>query len=210
MLCAVVNRYFGDWERLVIIERLYRGGQVDTAFIAVAITSGGIKAVTNFGPEGPGGDIWKATLRLRTFHVDRTKFEACLAELDKAHRDTGWRPFLWYGGRDWPVYFLHDIRLNQDDRWSPLDFACGITGWAMLPEKRLAPLQRAPRDYAKAEQAFKKYQVWHAYDEGTEAGEELRKAGAPYASLINLVWESTLGQPEVTILGVPPPVRLER
>ena len=210
MLCALVNRYFGDWKRLVIIERLQRGGQVDTGFIAVAITPDGLRGVTNFGPEGPGGLAWRTTRRLRAFRVDRTKFEACLAELDEAHQRTLYSPFLWYGWRDWPVYFLHyikyEVKAKYEGRWPSMeDFTCAFTGWALLPEDRLAILQSAPRDYAKAQGVFNKYRVWHAYDEGSEAAKELREAGATYASLLSLVWESTLGQPDHGVLGEYPP-----
>lgn len=206
MLCALVNRYFGDWNRLVVIERLERGGNVCTGFVAVGITRDGlVRGVTNFGPEGPDGIQWRTTLRLRSFRVDRTKLEACLAELDKAHQQTVYAPFLWYGCKDWPAYFLHDFRIRDTGEWPRMDYLTfGFTAWAMLPEDRLAALQCAPRDYAKAETVFKKHRVWQAYDEGSEADKELHEAGATYASLLSLVWENTLGQPDHGVFGVYP------
>jgi hypothetical protein len=107
-LSALVNRYFGDWQRLVIIERLERGGNVETGFIAIAVRPGGPVGVTNLTEEGPSAGMWKADCSPRVFPVDRRKFEFCLARIDEA-RQTTVRPLLWYCCRDWPFYFLHDF-----------------------------------------------------------------------------------------------------
>ena len=212
-LCALVNRYFGDWERLVIIERLSRGGWIETGFIAVAVTRAGPVAVTNFDPQGPDAGQWNTTLVPRTFTVDRRKFESCLAELNKAPQNIK-RHFLWYGNTDLPIYFLHDIRLNRRPAQyeQPMTyFSFGFCAWAAVPDNERARLLKAPCDYATADDILSKYEPWQQYDVDSEADRELRQAGAPYASLLSLVWECTLGRPDYTILGVdplaPPPAK---
>jgi len=214
ILCALVNRYFGDWERLVIIERLQRGGWVATGFIAVAVTPDGIKGVTNLGVNGPDAGQWVATTHPRVFAVDRAKFESCLVELDKFRQNAIWRPLLWYSYRDFPVYFVHDMKVNRKssrDDWILTTSAFALCGWAVLPDGDRERLLKGPRDYARAEEILSKYHPWQDYDVGSEADKELRKAGATYASLLSLVWECTLGRPDYAVLGVdplaPPPAK---
>jgi len=210
MLCALVNRYFGDWERLVIIERLQRGGWVDTGFIVVGVTRDKMIGVTNFDPKGHDGIRWSSTVRLRTFRVDRAKFESCLAELDKMHESTTIRPLLWFTQRDWCFYFLHDIRIRRDrdpaaSPFRPTSRCFAFTGWPTdLPEDQRVRLAKAPRDYARAQEILDKHKPWQEYDPDSEAMQELREAGATYASLLSLLWESTLGQPDYGVLGVYP------
>jgi len=119
------------------------------------------------------------------------------------------RPFLWYECSDWPFYFLHDIK-RQPSGKSPegcgkvTSFYFGFSGWGLLPEEERTRLLNAPRDYARAEEILRKYKPWQAYDVGGEADKGLRKAGAAYASLLSLVWQSTLGHPDRAVLGVYP------
>jgi hypothetical protein len=207
MLCALVNRHFGDWERLVIIERLERGGNVATGFIAVAVTPDGIKGVTNLGVNGPDAGQWVETTHPRVFAVDRARFESCLVELDKFGQHAIWQPLLWYSYRDVPIYFMHDIKFNRKpSQDEPLlkTSAFALCGWAVLPAGERERLLKGPRDYARAEEILSKYHPWQDYDVGSEADRELRKAGATYASLLSLVWECTLGRPDYAILGVAP------
>jgi hypothetical protein len=210
ILCALVNRYFGNWERLVVIERLERGGWVATGFIAVAVAGEATTGVTNLGPQGPDAGQWTATTHPRVFEVQRAKFESCLLELNKARKGISRRPFLWYSNKDWPVYFLHDIKLNHKparDEWPLSCFSFAFCGWAVLPESEKLRLLKAPRDYPRAHEALCRYRTWQEYDVGSAADKELRDAGTTYASLLNFVWESTLAKPDYGVLGVDPLAR---
>jgi hypothetical protein len=103
------------------------------------------------------------------------------------------------------VYFLHDFKIKDQSGWPKIErLSFAFTAWANLAEDRLAALQGAPRNYARVKMILCKYKPWQAYDEGSEADKELREAGATYASLLSLVWESTLGQPDHGVLGVYP------
>jgi len=206
-LCAVINRHFGKWERLVIVERLEYGGHDETGFIVAAVTRDGLMGVTNLGPKGPDAGLWEATLWPRAFRLDRVKFESCLAELDKARKSRKglWSELLWFNNIDWPLYLLHDIK--SDGSY----ISIGVCAWADLEDAERVRLLKAPLDYAKAAELIRKSPPWQNIVEGSASAKELRLAGATYASLIALVWENTLGKPDYFVLGVdplaPPPAK---
>jgi hypothetical protein len=203
-LCAVINRHFGKWERLVIIERLQYGGYDETGFIVAAVTRGGLMGVTNLGPKGPDAGLWEATLCPRAFRLDGVKFESCLAELDKARKSRKglWSELLWFNNIDWPLYLLHDIK--SDGSYLSLAVCGWGWRWADHEDADRARLLKAPLDYAKAAELVSKSPPWQNIVEGSASAKELRKAGATYASLLSLVWECTLGRPDYAILGVDP------
>lgn len=198
MLCAIVNTYFGQWDRLVIIERLEHGGCYETGFIAVAVVPTGLMAVTNYGPEGPNAGMWVATDIPRSFKVDRERFNTLMVRLDMARKPLP-RGMFWFPNIDWPVYILHDI--SADGQY--LSYA--IAGWAEIPEDGLRErlLMEQPT-YAQAAKFVDGATPWMGIPEGSNAARELRQAGAVYATLIDLVWKCTLGMTDYLVLEVDP------
>jgi hypothetical protein len=196
-LCALLNRYFGEWERLVIIERV-DFVKDQTGFLVAAVSRDGLVGVTNLRWDGPGFTSWEATPRPRIYSLDRPKFESCLSELDKA-RDVLGRDLLWFNNIDWPLYLLHDIK--SDGSY----LSIGVCGWADTDDAERARLLKARPDYAKAAALVHRAKPWQPIpSDGAETEKELQQAGATYASLIARVWESTLGRPDYTVTGTPP------
>jgi len=192
-LCALLNRYFGQWRRLVIIERVDIVSD-ETGFIVAAVTRNGLVGVTNLRPVGPGFTSWEEVPCPRPFRLDRVKFESCLAELDKAEKDLV-RDLFWFPNVDWPLYLLHDVKSD-----GPY-LSVAVCGWANVDDADRAELLKAAPDYAGAVALARKTKPWQAVAPDSKPGKRLRQAGATYASLIARVWESTLGSPDYAIAG---------
>jgi len=47
-LCTLLNGYWGNWQRLIIIERPSWNAEADYRFVAAGVTDGAIKIVTNY------------------------------------------------------------------------------------------------------------------------------------------------------------------
>jgi hypothetical protein len=188
-LCDLVNRHFGEWQRLVIIERL---GIInhECGFVAIAIADDGPKAVTNLRRDG---DLWEDSIYPRVVRTDAGKFRACLAELDRARSVLPPR-LLWFGNMDWPIYVLHDVK--PDD----YSFSFAVCGPFGNGDPKVHP-PRPPIDYAKAARQVGKETPPRAIFEGTPRAKELREAGGVYAALIAMVWEASLGPRDLTIFG---------
>jgi len=192
-LCALLNGYFGEWQRLVIVERVDVESD-ETGFVVVALTRNGLMGVTNLRPVGPGVYSWEVSRCPRSFQLDRPRFQSCLAELDEARQKLKDGLFL-FENIDWPLYLLHDIR--SDGSY----LAFGTCGWAEFDDGDRKHLLEAPPDYAKAAALVGKAKPWQAIANGSPPAKELREAGATYAALIARVWESTLGRPDYFLLG---------
>lgn len=188
-LCDLLNRHFGEWQRLVIIERL--GSVVyECGFVAIAVTADGPKAATNLRRSG---DVWNDSIYPRAVRIDAHRFQACLAELDRARKVLPQRLF-WFDNVDWPVFVLHDVKADD----VPFSFAvCGPFG----PDDRSVPLPPPALEYAKAARVVGKEAPQRSVDDGTPRAKELREAGGVYAALMALVWESSLGPRDYMILG---------
>jgi len=185
-LCAVVNNWFGKWDRLVILERITfgRGGY---AFVAVASTSGRLEGITNL--ELTIGRDWRSEAeRLQAFAPDQEAFEDCLAELGRA-RAVLPEVLLWYRSIDAPVYVLHDM--SSDGK----TFSFAVSGY----EENLDPgttVSKRADEFAVATQLLKEVHPQWFVSDGTLEGGKLRMAGGIYARLLASVWRSTLGQPD--------------
>jgi len=197
MLCSIVNTYFEQWERLVIIERLEHGGNDETGFVVVAVMPSGLTAVTNYGLKGPEAGMWVATEFPRLFKVDRERFQSLMVRLDLA-RETLPRGLFLFPNVDWPVYILHDIK--SDGSY----LAYGIAGWAEAEDDTMERLLKAQPTYAEAAKLVGKMMPWQGIEEGSQAARELRQAVATYAALVDMVWQCTLGRPDYFIIGVDP------
>ncbi|HUU93381.1 MAG TPA: hypothetical protein VM238_19480 [Phycisphaerae bacterium] len=190
-LCALVNRHFGHWDRLVIIERISFGGG-GYGFIVVARTSRDLVAVTNL--ELSERDTWYSERnRLRELTPDRQAFEACSAEIDEAG---GVLPevLLWFSNVDWPVYVLHNIRPDGKA------FSFAVSGYIAGKDPGVNAPKRADEFAAGARLLREVRPRWFVSDATPEAS-KLRMAGGVYARLLARVWRSTLGEPDDCILG---------
>jgi len=189
-LCAILNRHFGKWERLIIIERI---GFVDYGYgyVAVAVTCEGIQAVTNLEPDGH--NCWVETPRPRARALPPGRMRQCLTEMDKARRLLPER-LMWFENVDWPLYILHDVRAGGDA------FSFAICGWGDKAGENKHASQVAP-DYVQAAQLINKAKPWAAAADGSPRAAELRSAGRTYAALLASVWESILGKADSYILG---------
>ena len=189
-LCAILNRHFGKWERLIIIERI---GFADHGYgyAALAVTYEGIQAVTNLEPDGR--NCWVETPRPRALALPPGRMRQCLAEMDKARRVLPER-LLWFEAVDWPLYVLHDVRADGDA------FSFAICGWGDKAGESNRASEVAP-DYVQAAQLINKAKPWAAAADGSPRAAELRSAGRTYAALLASVWESILGKADFYILG---------
>jgi len=192
-LCALVNTYFQDWDRLVIIERVGCRGEPWHGYIVLGCTPDGFKAVTNL--EGRLWD-WKCRLEPRRLRVDGRTLSGVLDELDRFEESTKTVGLLWFEARDWPLYVLHDLRRTGRQ------ICFGVRAYRV-----------AEADWAKAE-TESSGMGWDEISDlldknpGAECvrldsprGFELMKVGARYAPLIAAVWDAIMGIEDKGILG---------
>jgi len=189
-LCAIVNSYFGAWERLIIIERQGFTGEDEYGFVVIGVTRYGIKAVANLKPDET---LWAESVDLRALEPDPRIAESVVAELDKARAALPER-LLWFDNIDWPLYVLHDIKADGTS------FSFALCGWGNVQTQK-EQAQQAPLDYQYAAELVNRAKPWALVWDDTPRAAELRTAGRTYAALLAMVWESAMGRPDFYILG---------
>ena len=195
VLCALVNGCFGQWRRLVVVERFWVDPAVpDYGFIVLADTPAGLIAVTKFVWQGQQY-VWGN--RLRLIRCDPRKAAPWLKALDEARRNLP-RARVWNDGViDVPLFLFHDIR--------PGDGA-----WSFALHDRAGPYGVFPHISARLSNS-EVLAAWgqrEACSTGGSAADQcghlvLRGAEMPrfyaisagYAQLIQGLWEGTLGWP---------------
>lgn len=191
-LCALINRYFGAWQRLVIIERM-GFTRHEYGFVVVAVTPEGMRALTNLRCETPSFLV--ESLPPRPLRLDPRMVRLTLNELDRARTVLPWR-LLWFEASDSPLYVLHDIKADGST------FRFGICGY--FPSEGDRP-PNPPLDYTKAAELLARNRTWEAVRDGSPRAKELRSVGGTYAVLLELVWQSVLGTGDESIVGELPP-----
>lgn len=190
-LCALMNTYLTEWDRLLVLERLCFAGN-EYAFAVVAVKSGHLRAVTNM--ERPReGAVWDETLSLRSPCIAKQKMVNALADLDGA-REVLPKRLLWFNNVDWPLYILHDVKADGSA------FSFGICGWGDRDDDGHDNSQ-ALLNYAQAAELVNRARPWMAIPDDSPRASELRSAGRTYATLLAKVWEGILGKPDFYILG---------
>ncbi len=195
-LCALVNTYFQDWERLVIIERVGTTSEPWFGYIVLGVTPDGPKALTNL--EGRLWD-WKCRLEPRRLRVDQRAIQDVLAELDAADvpsvEMTG---LLWFEERDWPLYLLHDLR--RDGR----EFSFGVRAYRVA-EADWAKAEAESRDmgWDEISHLLEKHPKSECVRLDSRRGFELMMVGAKYAPLMATAWKGIMGVEDRGIMNHP-------
>ena len=193
-LCALMNTYLTQWDRLLVLERLSFAGN-EYAFAVIAMQSGQVRAVTNMERPDEGG-VGNETLSLRSPPIHRRKVVDALADLDAARKVLPKR-LLWFNNVDWPLYIVHDVKAGGSA------FSFGICGWGNGANDGHGRSQVAV-DYAQAAELVNRAKPWRAVPDDSPRASELRAAGQAYATLLARVWESILGKADFYILGPDP------
>lgn len=204
-LCALLNTYFHDWDRAIIVERLGCVEPLWYGYVVLAFTPDGPKAVTNMLTDGHSPWGWQPGLDPRPLQVDRGRLAPVLADLGRARERFG-GVLLCYDRVDAPLFILHDVRRNGEG----LSF--GIRGYEFPGS---VCVERMPKEaeYERAGQVWKRQ--WpgdltiHAPGEqwrnvvpfGSPHAKEIDALGLVYATLVARVWEGVLGLEDATILG---------
>jgi len=197
-LCALLNTYFEDWDRIIIIERLAYTEPLWYGYVVVAFAPDGHKAVTNMAPEYGSPWGWQCHLPPRPLRVDRERLAPVIADLDRAVGAASRGALLWFDAIDTPIFVLHHVR--PDGR----TFSFGIRGYGEDGREWLKDDRASySLEYQKISELLNKSEA-----EGSEfvlyesaRGSELKTVGALYAWLMARVWEGVLGLEDATILG---------
>jgi hypothetical protein len=194
-LGAIVNRYFGQWDRMVVIERIgFVGGEY--GYMVLALTPQGAKGVTNLRTARGDAMGWHACATPRTLEMDRRRLAAALGELEIA-RELVPEGVFWFGAVDWPLYLLHEIRSDGKA------FSFGMSGYGAREEEDgfVRQLPKPPLDFRRAAELVNKGRSMEALTYGSARAKELQSAGRYYAALLELVWSASLGEPDAFIAG---------
>jgi len=122
-LCGLVNTYFQEWDRLIIIERLAYTEPLWYGYVVVAFGPDGPEAVTNMAPEHGSPWGWLCGLRPRRVRIDRERLAPVIADLDGAIGASSRGALLWFDAVDTPICVLHDVRADGHA------FSFGIRGY---------------------------------------------------------------------------------
>lgn len=192
-LCALLNTYYGEWNRLIILERV---GFADDSygFVVIAETPHGSRAVTNLVYDEHL--TWKAATSLRQIQLAAQPFEDIKTELDKARGILPQR-LLWYDNIDWPLYVLHDVKADGSN------FSFAVCGWGNRAGS-IEHIEKPLVDYATASKLIRQAGPWEGVDSASPRGQQLFLAGKPYAVLLSQIWRVALGQADDKILGKAP------
>lgn len=119
-LCALINRYWGNWDRLIIIERFGYGGDQQYSFVAAGISNGNVKVVANWhtGEWSPN----ESYVQLSALTPNREQFQGILKVLDDARTSLPERFLFLTQPEDRPIYIVHDIKRGEDS------FVFGLSG----------------------------------------------------------------------------------
>ena len=190
--CSLLNTYFGDWQRMVIIERIGFAGR-EYGFVLLGFTASGTKAVTNLVLWDAQHGEWQAGPSLTCARLDARRLCAGIAELDRARALLPPRLF-WFPNMHSPLFVLHDIKCDG----TALSFAvCGYDR-SIGRDLSVGPF---PPDYAKAAATVDGW-ASEAVPLGDPNEGLLWAAGGTYATLLDQVWQSILGTRDKGILGL--------
>jgi len=187
-LCALLNTYYGEWKRLIILERLEFADNA-YGFFVIAETPRGPRAVTNLVQDEHL--VWNAATSLREIQVAAQPFEDIRAELDKAKSILP-QCLLGYDNIDWPLYVLHDIKDDGDS------FSFAVWGYGAGD---IEDVEKMRADYVKASELIRQGDCWEAVAFASPRGQQLCLAGKAYAVLLSQVWQVALGKTDHGILG---------
>jgi hypothetical protein len=198
-LCALLNTFFQNWDRLVIIERIAYEGELWYGYAVLAQTPSGPKAVTNMVADRGSRWGWECCLQPRQVRLEPRRVAMTLDMLDTFANDTANRGLLWFDTGSMPIFVLHYVR--RDGRmWSTSSF--GISGYG-IGEK--AWQKHEVESYFMSWEEISKLLSNNVQPEcvsfESPRGGELKKVGASYANLMAIVWKCILGLEDATILG---------
>jgi hypothetical protein len=199
-LLALVNRYFGEWERLIIIERIHYN--TDCGFLAVAQTPEGLKAVTNLRYRFWRRDEnhWESGPSARPLRISGAKFGACLEELDKC-RGALPEGMIWFGSSPsdlGTLFVLHDIRHDG------AAFSFGVYHFppsVVMDEQDEPPLPKPPFGFPKNAEADVRRLESGAYSSRSPEAKECYALARKYVAVLAMVWENTLGPVDERLLS---------
>ena len=195
-LCALLNTYFQDWDRLVIIERVGHREELWYGYVVLGLTPDGPKAVTNMVANKGWCWDWQSRLEPRRLRVDRKRVQSVFEELDRVKSLTKRTGLIWFEARDWPIFLLHDLKRDGQDfslgvrgygaPWARLQAADSVLGWDEISKL----LEDADMAVSSECVLFK-----------SPRGYELKRVGDRYATLMAFVWYSITGLENAAILG---------
>lgn len=201
-LCALLNSYFKDWDRIIIIERLAYVEPLWYGYVVLAFTPEGPKAVTNMVADPPSPWDWESRLQPRKLSLDRKRLLVALSELDKQAEVSTKTGLLWFDAIDMPIFVLHYVKRDG------VRFSFGISGFwhgygPSYEEWSESESVSLFKERKFASDVFEKAEAWE--DEivqyNSSRGKELMKVGASYARLMAFVWEAIMGLEDATIRG---------
>ncbi|MBM4018393.1 MAG: hypothetical protein FJ288_08730 [Planctomycetes bacterium] len=192
-LCTLLNRYFGTWERLLIIERVTPAGH-GYGFLAVAVKKTRVRAVTNLVWKCQYGTwTWSEINRPRLPPFEPRRIAQALYELDQARQALP-ECLFWFPNVDWPLYVLHDIKADG----TAFSFAvCGYDrarGQLFGDDGSFCDYTRVAASLRDREPA--------AVPDGSPEAECLWRAAGTYARLMDHLWHAILAKRERDILGI--------
>lgn len=194
-MCGIINRYFGDWDRLILLEQVSSNiehrGQFNYGFVVLAISRGEVLAVTNAPPANYGFDN---SVQLKRIVPDHGKLQGFLKVLDTKRSSLPSAVVADYSCIDTPIIVLHDFCRGQEP-WSFCLYThrSGNLFGGMLgsgPAHKTVDVSKflaAPMSDDPMRQ-FSKWRSVRLTDKDTFAGVE-----QAYLDLMTLMWEATMG-----------------
>lgn len=172
-LCALSNRYFGQWDRLVIVERLgFINDEYD--FCILGQSKGSLAAITTFLPNSS-----EENQELKVLPQYPASLDVLFNELEKASAMLPQR-LLWFENVDWPLYIVHYIK--SDGRC----FSFGICGDIDRIAGEMDPTS-AELSYAVAGELLIELRGTGIASLNSAEGRKIAKAGLVYGRLLACV-----------------------
>jgi len=201
-LCALVNGYFQNWTRLVVLEIMPNANDIGHpgrtyGFVVLAETPGGPVAVTQLA--GPETLPRYGTGKLRLLRVNRGALAKWFEEMDKAREDLP--PALVYNAECMEVNpaALYEFRPGQKP------WRC-ITYWG-LNDNFFHDIVELPEDAATDAEVSQLFAGASGEDSGDvrdrwgdviiEDPVRFRRVLNRYAALMIGFWEATIGRPRL-------------
>jgi len=188
-LCGILNRQFGKWSRLVVIERMSYHAQ-DYDFIAIAITNNDVVGVTSMRWCGGEWGVWEHNRELVRLRVNREKLRASLEDLDKA-RATLPQMFIWHPEVDQPLFALYDAK---NAPWEGGTWSIAVHAWAYTMPTTEHPFSER-LDLAPAAALMREFGSTGGVPATRE--KDFDAATDVYLTLMNRVWEAAFDRPDV-------------
>lgn len=223
-LCALLNRYWGEWEQLFIVEQMEYCNDGGYGFLAIGISHGTPKVISNICCYK---GRWGLNAETRVLNPDRRKLEDALNEFKKAGKVLP-EPMFYFGNPDHdPLYVFHDLTNgfsfaicgapDPDKKGKcppPLDY----TATMRLLKKDTArhssegflfPRLNAESFFASATKEEKPTEEtekneWNEpliFENNSPRGREMRLAGRTYAVLLAHLVEACFGEDCTSLLG---------